>query len=77
MIMVVNHLPQIIMCDEFDEFVKSPDLVKAVMRRQFVQGIVVGQTVSELRKRLVDKGLDVDGSRGTLLKRLEQAEEGK
>ena len=73
---IVNHLEELMASPEWSHLFKSPDLVNEIMLLQARRGQGFHQpSVSDLRKALAEKGLDVDGSRKVLVARLQAAED--
>lgn len=82
--MVVSHMPQIMESKEWEAVLREPTLVHDIMLCQVSRSgaMTTGKThkldkfrVATLRKRAHEKGLDVEGSRKVLIKRLKEAEE--
>ena len=79
---IMEHPTEVFSSDSFKNFPISENIVKEIF---FVsrlvplvpQGIRVDATIGELRQKLFDKGLSADGSRETLMARLQRAGEGK
>ena len=78
---IMEHPTEVFSSDSFKTFPISKSIVKEVF---FVGNLLLqmqsnhtNDTIGELRERLFDKGLSADGSRETLMTRLQSAGEGK
>ena len=71
--MIVGNTSKVMKTEGWKSLKESNELVLEVLERQ--SSCKEGDTVSGMRKRLASLGLDTDGTKGMLVKRLKKGEE--